>query len=137
MCTIRILGRDYEARPLSPVQRMRWNSHLLNLLKDGFWVDLYRRIQSLPEPVQLEIVRVARCPETLDRVRYFDLSTRVDSVVLLLSMTVEHRRALVVDPTNAAEIFWALQPMILAKAVVLEGAEGLAKIREATDAGLS
>lgn len=135
MPTLTVLGRELQVRGLTPLELEQWNSHVSRLFGGVYWADLYESVNGLPGNLQEVIMASARLPAKLDRLQYFRVATRIESVKLLISMTVVNPWGLLasLNNENAAEIFWDLQPLILNKAVVLPAAEGLAKLREESD----
>lgn len=136
MPTLNILGREREVRGLTPPELSEWNSYISRLFADTYWPELYESIKGLPPALQQVIVSRSPLPDKLNRLQYFRCASRVESVRLLVKKIVLDGGVMVTEG-NAVEIFWALQPLILNKPTVLEGGEGLSKLKERVYAGLS
>lgn len=133
MATVSIDGKDYEATPLTEPQLLDWSCFLSRLNQSSYWIFLHETIKMLPPRLQEVIVARSAPPIKLDRLRYWELAVKVESIEYLVNMTVSGPCP-VVTHANAADIFLALAPLILDRPVVLEGGEALAKLREASDA---
>ncbi len=135
MATVTIEGVEYEARGLTPPELTRWNAHVSKAAAAMYWVDLYNAVETLPERIQEAIFKGNPPPTVLDRNAYYRAASRTKDVQILADMVLDDPAGVVVTDENAEEILWALLPFVLDEPIVLSGDEGLAKIREAADAG--
>ncbi len=134
MATVTIEGVEYEARGLTPPELTRWNAHVSKAAAAMYWVDLCEAVEPLPIRMQ-ELAFKNPPPKTLNRHEYFRAASRRQSVQILADMVLDDPLDVVITEENAEKILWALLPFVLNKPIVLSGEEGLAKIREAADAG--
>jgi len=135
MATVTIEGVERKARALTPLELVQWNAHVAEAAAAMHWTDLYAAVASLPARLQEIVFAETPPPKTVGRLAYFRAASTAQSVQLLASMVLDEPANVVVTEENAAEILWAMLPLILDEPVILSGEEGLAKLREATDGG--
>ena len=132
MPTVNIFGLDYECRPLTPPERWQWEAHISRVHASTYWPDLHESIKDLSPALQAVVVSRCPLPARLTKLQYFEAATKVRSVRKLVDLMLVTELHIVVDKDTAAEIFWALRPLILDEPVVFEGGDGLEKLRGMT-----
>lgn len=135
MTTVTIEGVEREVRGLTPLELIQWESHIVEAAAAMHWVNLYAAVETLPARLQEVAFAETPPPKTVEKLAYFRAATTMQSVQFLTSMILDEAANVMVTEQNAAEIFWALRPFILDQPVVLSGAEGLAKLKGASDGG--